>query len=247
MDGKKRQSVGSADLTSNLAHRALVNEGLAQPVVEAPKSPSSKGPKSPTSKAPKSPVQHQRKPLQTSGTDSMKMNPKEPGHKSSPKSGPAPTELPDFIIQRNDLFAKLKLEHDDEIKCKPRKDIKVIVDTGAEGEKSTIAKSWETTPGQLLKHVSKEVSANVVIAKVNGKELWDLDRPLESDCKVNYLPFDSKEGKEVFWHSSAHVLGEAAECEYGCLLSHGPPTLQGFFYDMALEEGYENPPQPLCS
>lgn len=43
-------------------------------------------------------------------------------------------------------------------------------------------------------------------------------------------------GKEVFWHSSAHVLGEACERHYGCLLEHGPPTSDGFFYDMCLPE-----------
>jgi threonyl-tRNA synthetase len=237
MDGKKRQSVGSADLPSNLAHRALVNEGVASPVNDE----ASKAPESPTSKRPKSPIQHSRKASQTSRKDADKVPPKETEQKSASKVAPAPTDLPDFIVERNELFAKLKSEHDEETKSKPRDDIKVVVDTGAEGDKSIVGKSWETTPGQLLRHVSKDISANVVVAKVNGKELWDLDRPLESDCKVSYLPFDSREGKEVFWHSSAHVLGEAAECEYGCHLSHGPPTLQGFFYDMALEEGYEFP------
>jgi threonyl-tRNA synthetase len=238
MDGKKHQSVGSADLPSNLAHRALVNEDVAQAVDEAPKSPGSKGPKSPTSKGPKSPVQHQRKVSQSAKPDAGKMTSMDGEPKAQTKPGPASKELPDFMVERNELFAKLKAEYDEAVKSKPREDIKLVVDTGAEGEKSIVGKSWETTPGQLLRHVSKEVSANVVIAKVNDRELWDLDRPLEADCKVRYLPFDSREGKEVFWHSSAHVLGEAAECEYGCLLSHGPPTLQGFFYDMALEEGY---------
>jgi threonyl-tRNA synthetase len=44
------------------------------------------------------------------------------------------------------------------------------------------------------------------------------------------------EGKKVFWHSSAHVLGEAAERHYGCHLCIGPPTDDGFFYEMAIEE-----------
>ena len=36
---------------------------------------------------------------------------------------------------------------------------------------------------------------------------------------------------QVFWHSSAHVLGEALECQYGCKLCIGPPTQEGFYYD----------------
>jgi hypothetical protein len=39
----------------------------------------------------------------------------------------------------------------------------------------------------------------------------------------------------VFWHSSAHVLGEAAERHYACHLCIGPPTDDGFFYEMAIE------------
>ena len=43
--------------------------------------------------------------------------------------------------------------------------------------------------------------------------------------------FDDPEGKETFWHSSAHVLGLSLEREFGVHLCHGPPTDSGFFYD----------------
>lgn len=73
-----------------------------------------------------------------------------------------------------------------------------------------------------------------VIAKVDG-ELWDLDRPLEGSCKLELLDFNHPEGKQVFWHSSAHVLGEASERHFGCHLCNGPPTTDppGFYYDMS--------------
>ena len=45
-------------------------------------------------------------------------------------------------------------------------------------------------------------------------------------------------GKKVFWHSSAHVLGEAAEKHYGCHLCLGPPTEDGFFYEMGIPDRY---------
>ncbi|KAL3461417.1 hypothetical protein BJX64DRAFT_261045 [Aspergillus heterothallicus] len=144
--------------------------------------------------------------------------------------------LPDSIIERNKLFEDLWQEHLEELKNKPHPEITVTLKLG-DGNTSTIpAKAWETTPAQLLKHVPKELSADIVIAKVEGKGLWDLGRPLEGDCTVSYVPFSDPEGREVFWHSSAHCLGEACECEYGCLLSHGPPTPQGFFYDMAMPD-----------
>jgi threonyl-tRNA synthetase len=36
---------------------------------------------------------------------------------------------------------------------------------------------------------------------------------------------------QTFWHSSAHVLGEALELEYGVDLTIGPALEEGFYYD----------------
>lgn len=153
------------------------------------------------------------------------------------------SSLPAFIIKRNELFDELKRNRDIEILEKDHPVINVVLDLGVDSsgqsrsEMPVAAKAWESTPGSFLRHLERNITSDVVIAKVNGNELWDLDRPLEFDCRVSYLPFTSKEGRNVFWHSSAHVLGEAAECQYQCLLSHGPPVEQGFFYDMALADG----------
>ncbi|KAG8689472.1 threonyl-tRNA synthetase, partial [Ceratobasidium sp. 394] len=87
----------------------------------------------------------------------------------------------------------------------------------------------------IATQLSKSLSERIVIAKVDG-QLWDLERPLESSCKLELLDFEHPEGKRVFWHSSAHVLGEAAERHYGCHLCVGPPTDDGFFYEMAIQD-----------
>ena len=41
--------------------------------------------------------------------------------------------------------------------------------------------------------------------------------------------------KAVFWHSSAHIMGEAMERHYGGHLCYGPPIEEGYFYDMFCE------------
>jgi threonyl-tRNA synthetase len=66
--------------------------------------------------------------------------------------------------------------------------------------------------------------------------LWDLERPLEKSCSLELLPFDDPEGKKVFWHSSAHVLGEASERRFGCDLCIGPPIEDGFYYEVRLPD-----------
>jgi threonyl-tRNA synthetase len=43
-------------------------------------------------------------------------------------------------------------------------------------------------------------------------------------------------GQQVFWHSSAHILGEAMERVYGGCLCYGPPIENGFYYDMFIDD-----------
>ena len=70
-----------------------------------------------------------------------------------------------------------------------------------------------------------------MVAKVDGVA-WDLDRPLEKSCSLALIKFTDEEGQAVFWHSSAHILGEAMERVYGAHLCYGPPIDGGFYYDM---------------
>ncbi len=41
---------------------------------------------------------------------------------------------------------------------------------------------------------------------------------------------------QTFWHSSAHVLGEALEFCFGAKLTIGPALEEGFYYDCYLGE-----------
>src|SRR6218665_4169869 len=52
--------------------------------------------------------------------------------------------------------------------------------------------------------------------------------------------------RAVFWHSSAHILGEAMERHYGGHLCYGPPIEEGFYYDMSLESRYYIPIPHRC-
>ena len=83
--------------------------------------------------------------------------------------------------------------------------------------------------------ISKGLADNSVVAKVNG-EVWDLDRVLEADTSLELIKFNDDEGQTVFWHSSAHILGEAMERIYGGNLCYGPPIEGGFYYDMSSEQ-----------
>jgi threonyl-tRNA synthetase len=121
----------------------------------------------------------------------------------------------------------------------PREAITVTLPDGKQVE----ATAWETTPLQIAKDISTSLSERIIISKVNNQILWDLNRPLETSCSLSLLDFDSPENnyeaRQVFWHSSAHVLGESCERRFdSCCLGYGPPLEEGgFFYDMSLGGG----------
>uniref|UniRef100_A0A665VSX6 threonine--tRNA ligase n=1 Tax=Echeneis naucrates TaxID=173247 RepID=A0A665VSX6_ECHNA len=140
---------------------------------------------------------------------------------------------PQYIDERLGLYEKLKAEHEALLAERAAKSSRAIKVTLPDG-KVVDAESWKTTPYQVACGISQGLADNTVIAKVNNS-VWDLDRPLEDDCSLQLLKFDDEEAQAVYWHSSAHILGEAMERVYGGCLCYGPPIENGFYYDMFLE------------
>ena len=99
-----------------------------------------------------------------------------------------------------------------------------------------MGESWVTSPADVARGISKSLFERTVIARIDSgtenETLWDLERPLEKSCRLELLPFEHAEGKRVFWHSSAHILGEASERRFGCDLCIGPPIEDGFYYEV---------------
>ena len=70
-------------------------------------------------------------------------------------------------------------------------------------------------------------------AKINGN-LRDLSTPLNEGDEVILVHFEDPEGKEVFWHTSAHVLAQAILRLFpNAKPTIGPPIENGFYYDFA--------------
>jgi threonyl-tRNA synthetase len=86
----------------------------------------------------------------------------------------------------------------------------------------------------VAKSISEGLARNVLLAKVNG-EIWDLSRPITSDATIQFLKWEDTDGKNTFWHSSAHLMAEAVEVLFpGVKFWVGPPVDRGFYYDMDL-------------
>ncbi|KAG8474483.1 hypothetical protein CXB51_031439 [Gossypium anomalum] len=136
--------------------------------------------------------------------------------------------LNQVIEKRIKLFQSLQSQQQSHLLSLPHDPIKVTLPDGLVKE----GKKWVSTPMDIAQGISKSLAANALISSVNGV-LWDMNRPLEGDCELKIFTFDSDEGRDTFWHSSAHILGQSLESIYGCKLCIGPCTTrgEGFYYD----------------
>ncbi|KAI7745127.1 hypothetical protein M8C21_022038 [Ambrosia artemisiifolia] len=154
------------------------------------------------------------------------------GKASAPKSSLSIAKdesyLQTVIPKRIQLFESLKAQQLAHLKSISGDPIKITLLDGTVKE----GKKWETTPLDIAKELSKSLANSALISQVDGV-LWDMSRPLESDCQLKIFNFESDEGRDTFWHSSAHILGQALEQTYGCKLCIGPCTTrgEGFYYD----------------
>ncbi|CAL9231700.1 unnamed protein product [Arabidopsis halleri] len=132
------------------------------------------------------------------------------------------------IPKRIRLFEQIQANQLENLKSLPHDPIKITLPDGNVKE----GKKWETTPMDIAAQISKGLANSALISAVDDV-LWDMSRPLEGDCKLELFKFDSDKGRDTLWHSSAHILGQALEQEYGCQLCIGPCTTrgEGFYYD----------------
>ena len=66
-----------------------------------------------------------------------------------------------------------------------------------------------STPAiEVAKRISRSLAEDALAVKINGK-ISDLNTPITGDCEVKFLTFDDSEGREVYWHSSSHLMAHA--------------------------------------
>lgn len=91
------------------------------------------------------------------------------------------------------------------------------------------------TPLQAAEDISRRLAKETVAAKVGGV-LWDLNRTMPHEAELELLTFDSEEGREVYRHSSAHLMAQAVKELYpDAKLAIGPAIEDGFYYDFDLK------------
>lgn len=92
------------------------------------------------------------------------------------------------------------------------------------------------TPMDVAKSISEGLARNVISASFNGT-IVETVTPLNSDGALVLFTWRDDEGKQAFWHSSAHVLAQAIQDLYpDAKLTIGPAIENGFYYDVDFGE-----------
>ena len=93
-------------------------------------------------------------------------------------------------------------------------------------------------PIDIVANIGGRLAKEAIAAKFND-EVVDLNRPLLENGPLFFLTIKDREGKEVFWHSSAHVMAHAVKDLFpDAKFAFGPPVEEGFYYDIHVEKAF---------
>ncbi len=101
-------------------------------------------------------------------------------------------------------------------------------------------KSFPTgsTGQDIALSIGRKLAQDALALKINGTPV-DLTAPVTADAAIEIITFDSTEGKDIFWHSSSHIMAQAIEELFpGSKFGAGPSIEQGFYYDVASDHRF---------
>lgn len=92
--------------------------------------------------------------------------------------------------------------------------------------------------GDVTKDISEGLYRAAVGAVVNGR-VMGYEEPINEDSDFRVVKFEDAEGKEIFWHTSSHVMAAAIkELWPETKFAIGPAIADGFYYDMDLDHRF---------
>lgn len=100
----------------------------------------------------------------------------------------------------------------------------------------------EYDKGITVYDVTKDISeglARVAVGAVVNDEIFGMQQPIVEDSNFRVVKFEDKEGKAIFWHTSAHLMAFAIQRLFpGVKFAIGPAIAEGFYYDFDTEHRF---------
>ena len=90
----------------------------------------------------------------------------------------------------------------------------------------------------IAKSISEGLARNTFAGLVDGQVL-DIRTPIQKDCNLSLLTFDTPEGKKAFRHTGSHILAQAVKRLFPDVkFAIGPAIDEGFYYDFDVEKPF---------
>ncbi len=90
----------------------------------------------------------------------------------------------------------------------------------------------------IAEKIGSRLAKDALAIKLNGR-LQDLNLPVDNDSSVEIVTFGSKEGHEIYWHSTSHLMAQAVKQLYpSAKVAIGPAIEEGFYYDFDYERPF---------
>lgn len=92
---------------------------------------------------------------------------------------------------------------------------------------------------EFLKQSNVDVS-DIIAVKI-GEKLFDLKSAIKESGELKEIAFSDSEGKEIYWHSTAHIMAAAVKRIFPDIkVAIGPAIEEGFYYDFDREKPFSD-------
>ena len=99
-------------------------------------------------------------------------------------------------------------------------------------DKSSRQLPANATGHTLVQTLPPRLAKAALALEMDGK-VQDISQPLVDGAHIRLLTWDDAAGKQVFWHSTAHLLCQALQALYPTIqFGIGPAIAEGFYYDI---------------
>lgn len=94
------------------------------------------------------------------------------------------------------------------------------------------------TGQEVAEKIGSRLAKDALAIKIDG-HLQDLNIAIENNAQISIVTFDAPEGREVYWHSTSHLLAHAVKQIFPqAKLAIGPAIEEGFYYDFDLDRPF---------
>ncbi len=91
------------------------------------------------------------------------------------------------------------------------------------------------TGQEVAEKIGSRLAKDALAIKLDG-HLQDLNVPVDRNAAIEIVTFNALEGREVYWHSTSHLMAQAVKQLFPkAKLAIGPAIEEGFYYDFDLE------------